>query len=381
MTGRYYSLFVIAALTAFTTAAPGKIKVAEGIHLEAEFRPRLEIDGRDFSNDTGYDAYSTFRTRIGLELDGLIEKTKLYIMIGDSRTMGYANPYLTGDPAGPNNFDNNLGVVKAYIQVHDLFSDGLYLKIGRMSNDQGRDRLFGPGNWNFYGPRTYDGLKLGYAHDAFSLNVWNFFGANGDRHWYPSSDDPSKVPNPDVDYKHDHTLTGLDLALLDKRINLLAYLDLDQNLTADTLHDERNVAVSRITTALYAHQDWGSRKQAWGDLDVAYQLGTMGHSAGQADISAYLLAGDCGWRFEEKYKSWIGLGFHILSGDDNTDPDKVTYFYDKYCSKHQVLGHMDFFKSETGTKSLGIRDLILRGGGQSDQGSAMPDRSALFHCR
>ncbi len=353
---------MIVALTILSTMASAKIKIAEGINLDAEFRPRFELDNRDFNNATGYDAYSTYRTRIGLELDGLIEKTVLYIKIGDSRTMGYGDPYLIGNPVGPNRFDNNLGVIEAFIEVHDVITPGFYLKTGRMSNNQGRFRLFGSGNWNFFGPRTYDGIKIGYIEDAFSLNMWHFFGANGDRHWYSLPDDPAKYPDPDEDYKRDHTLTGIDLTLLSGKINLLTYLDLDQEPVVDTLNNTSNVAVSRMTTALYAHENLGSQQQHRFDLDLAYQFGTMGHTAGQADISAYLLAGDWSWRFEECLKSWIGLGFHILSGDDGEDPGKVNYFYDKYCSKHRVLGYMDYFKSDTGVKSLGIRDLILRGG-------------------
>lgn len=345
-----------------SNAAFGKTKITNGVNLDAEFRPRLEVDGRDFSAETGYDSYASFRTRLGLELKDLIDGTVLYIMIGDSRTMGYADPYLQGEPVGPNRFDNNLGVIKAYILINDIFMKNTYLKVGRMSNDQGRALLFGPGNWNIYGPRTYDGLKAGWSPVTMAINIWHFFGLNGDRHWYSSPDDPGKVPNQSIDYKYDHTLTGIDLSFLQKRVNLLAYLDLDQNPVADTLHGGQNVAVSRLTTALYVFQEWGRSQQIRGDLDIAWQTGTMGYIAGSANILAYMIAGDLRWTFDTQMKSWLGAGFHILSGDDGSNLSNVTWFYDKYCSKHRVLGHMDYFSSDTGIKSLGIRDLILRGG-------------------
>ena len=355
-------LLSLILILAVVNMADSRVKIIEGINIDAEFRPRLELDGRDFDSETGFDAYSTYRTRIGLELDNLVRSTSFYIMVGDSRTMGYSDPYLTGEPVGPNRFDNNLGVIKAYIEARNIIFENFYVKVGRMSNDQGRSLIFGPGNWNFYGPRTYDGIKIGYRRDDLLLNLWNFFGAKGDRHWYPEDDNPAAVPNHDIDYKRDHTLTGVDLAFLEKRFNLLAFLDLDQESITDTLKDERNVALSRITTALFASNKFGTRSQYWVNMDLAFQFGTMGHPGGVADISAHLIAADAGWQFSEKLKSWIGLGFHITSGDDGKNPDKVTYFYDKYCSKHKVLGHMDYFTSDTGVKSLGIRDLILRYG-------------------
>ena len=355
-------LAVMLALTLCGGIVNAKVVVKDGIYLDAEFRPRLEFDNRDFYADTGYDSYGTVRTRLGVGLDDLIKDTELYLMIGDSRMMGFSNPYLTGAPVGPNRYDNNLGVMKAYVLVKNIIGDGYYLKVGRMSNDQGRARIFGPGNWNFYGPRTYDGIKAGYDNDMLSVNLWNFFGVNGDRHWYPDEDNPARVPNSNLNYKRDHTLTGLDASFWEKRINLLLFLDLDQQPVADTLHGGSNTALSRYTAAVYAHSKRTKASKYWAELDLAYQFGTMAYAAGEADISAYLLAGDLGLQIDSRTKSWVGLGFHLLSGDDVNDPDEVNYFYDKYCSKHRVFGYMDYFKSDTGIKALGLQDYVIRAG-------------------
>lgn len=338
------------------------VKLHENVIIDAEFRPRFEIENRDFSGGEGLDSYATYRTRLGVALTGLVENTDLYLMIGDSRTMGYANPYLTGDPAGPNNFDNNLGVIKAYFKVNGIFGKGSLLKIGRMSNDQGRALLFGPGNWNYFGPRTYDGIKTGIKRDQISLNIWHFYGANGDRHWYPEEDDPSQTPNPEINYKHDHTLTGIDISVGENKVNLLTYLDLDQAGIADTVHGGSHPAFTRATSAVNLHFAREKTSVFWLDADFAYQFGSMAYGGGSARISSYLAAADVGWCFESSTQAWIGIGFHILSGDDGKNPGRVTWFYDKYCSKHRVLGHMDYFKSDTGIKSLGIRDFIFRAG-------------------
>ena len=345
-----------------TSAASARVNICERINLDAEFRPRSEFDNRDFSGETGYDAYASMRTRIGLHLENITGNTNLYIMIGDSRMMGYSNPYLTGNPPGPNGFDNNLGVNKVYIEVKDIWRRGTLLKIGRISNDQGRSYIFGSGNWNLFGPRTYDGIKVGFSDDKKAFNLWTFYGSGGDRHWYPVAGDPDKSPDQSKDYKRDHTLTGLDYSLWTKTINFLLFLDLDQKSVTDTINQTTNIALKRTTAAINVCWRKDKRHGHWIDFDAAYQLGALAHEGGNGDISAYMLAGDWSWHLDEPLKLWFGLGFHILSGWEG-EQDKVTYFYDNYSSKHKTFGLMDYFKSPTtGMKPKGLQDIILQGG-------------------
>ena len=340
----------------------GKVEIAEGVTLEAEFRPRFEFDNRDFSNATGYDAYGTMRTRVGLRLENLIENTNLYLVIGDSRMLGYANPYLTGIPTGPNGFDNNLGVNKVFVEVKDIWKCGTSVKIGRMSNDQGRGLIFGPGNWNLFGPRTYDGVKIGIIDNDHSFNIWSFYGVNGDRHWYPEDEDPRRVPDSAIDYKRDHTLNGMDLSYLSNTINILLFQDLDQATISDTVKLKRNIALNRFTVAAnIAWESKNSNQQI--DFDAAYQYGTKAHPGGNGKISAYMFAGDWSWHLDTPLKTWVGLGIHLVSGDDENDPDKVGYFYDNYSSKHKTFGYMDYFNNpESGMKPRGLQNITLRGG-------------------
>lgn len=353
---------LIALLLLNISTVSGKVVVAEGISLNAEFRPRFEFDNRDFSSGTGYDFYSSMRTRIGLRLDNLIENTNLFIMFADSRMLGYSNPYLTGIPPGPNGYDNNVGISKVYIEVMDIWRKGTRIKAGRMSNDQGRSYIFGPGNWNLFGPRTYDGIKLGYSIRNTEFNLWSFFGANGDRHWYPEEDDPKKYPDSDSDFKRDHTLTGLDISLWSKTINLLLFLDLDQKPVTDTVNHTTNISLKRTTTAVNLHWFPDTHGGYRFDFDAAYQFGTVAHPGGNSNISAYMLASDWSWHSSCRKGTWFGFGFHLTSGDNANDPDKTGYFYDNYSSKHKTFGHMDYFKSPTGIKSKGIRDFVVRAG-------------------
>ena len=359
---KVFSLFILLTLMALSSSSLAQVKITDGVYIDAYFRPRLEIDGRDFSNKTGFDAYSTFRSRVGLSLENLIENTKLYLQIADSRSMGFSDPYLNGQPIGPNKLDMNLGVIMAYIELRELFSPGIWLKIGRMDNNQGRNRLFGPGNWQYTGPRVYDGLKIGYESKDFSLHLWNFFGANGDRHWYYDQDSRGDYPDEDYNYKLDHTLTGVDASFMSGKVNLLTFLDLDQNPVENLVSGETNIAFSRFTLAGYfKHIPLEGRGLSW-DMDIAYQFGNLAYSAGNGDISAYMAAGDIAWHFGDSMKKRIGLGFDIVSGDDGMDDAEINNFYELYYSKHGFQGHMDYFRSVSGVKSRGLRDLILRAG-------------------
>lgn len=345
----------------FQSSILAQEKITDNLFLDAEFRPRLEFDNRDFKA-TGFDFYATYRTRIGIKFKNIIERTTLYFQIADSRLMGFSDPYLTGKNIGPNKWDNNLGVTKVFIEIHDLFKKGTLFKIGRMSNEQGRNRIFGPGNWNIFGPRTYDGLKIGYSTNNISWHVWNFWGIAGDRHWYFMTNTTGNYPDQNIHFKADHTLTGLDLSAANNVVNLLAFLDLDQLPVADTLHNQTNISFCRITLA--ANLKWRQNKNTglWIDFDGSYQFGQQAHSKGSGDISSFLLAGDFSYHFNFKNQLWFGMGFDFTSGDDGKSLERVTNFYEYYYSKHSFQGNMDFFTNVSGIKSFGLKDYILRTG-------------------
>ena len=352
-----FVVFILLGLM-LTNSAFARIEAADGIFIDVQFRPRFEFDNRDFNNSTGYDQYISVRSRLGIAIEELIPSTKMYFMIGDSRMMGYQDPYNLGRPVGPNGFDNNLGMIKAYIELSDFGCSNMVLKIGRMSNDQGRGRIFGRGNWNLNGPRTYDGVKLGYANSAFDAHLWHLYGKLGDRHWYPESTTEY------INHKKDHTLTGADLTFCSGIVNLMGFLDLDQDPVVDTINGGTNLAASRITIASYFKWRQADKQGLALDLDLGYQTGSVGCSWGKSDISAYLLAGDIAYHFDNSLKSWAGIGWDIISGDVNPNNLKERTFYEEYYSKHRFQGDMDLFKkpNSSNKKEKGLQDFILRAG-------------------
>ncbi|MCP4727995.1 MAG: alginate export family protein, partial [bacterium] len=328
-----------------------QIKIGEGLYLDGYMRYRMETDGRDFGNGTDIDTYSTLRTRLGLRAENVIDNTDFYIMIGDSRTMGFSDPYLQGQNIGPIKLDNNLGVVLAYLEIREFMAQSLTLKIGRIENNIGRSRIFGPGNWSVHGPRTYDGFSLLYDKNEYSFRFFNLCGYGGDRHWEAPS------------LNGDHYLTGLDGRFLDEKLQLLFLWDHDDKPVLNQNNGSYNDMLSRFMLAGY--YGWAQNKENedyWKfDLDMAYQFGDQAYSGGSADISAYIATWDVSYNFVSDRKPWIGLGMDITSGDDGSDPGKINYFTAEYFSKHGLQGQMDYFTC-VASKIRGLRSIILRGG-------------------
>jgi hypothetical protein len=160
----------------------------------------------------------------------------------------------------------------------------------------------------------------------------------------------------------DHTLNGIDATILKGKLNLMAFLDLDQNPVINTVDGGSNVANSRWTIAGYFNHKPKENGGLSFEMDAAYQFGKKAYSGGNASISAYLLAFDAIWNFTNDLKPFTGFGMDFISGDDGSNPDKINNFYEYYYSAHSFQGHMDLFTGTAAIKNHGLRDFILRAG-------------------
>ncbi|MFC1477664.1 alginate export family protein [candidate division KSB1 bacterium] len=332
-----------------------QVEIGKGLTLDGYMRYRTEWDDRDFSGLRETDSYSTLRTRLGLKAEEIIESVTMYLLIGDSRTLGYSDPYLEGSPIGPISYDNGLGVTEAYVKIGDFFHPSLTAVLGRMQFNHGRNRFFGPGNWNVNGPRRYDGFYMQYAVPFGSVKAFRFWGMQGDRHWRP---EPSNK---------DHMLSGIDVRLLREQLQLLLLCDHDAEETVSILDGSKNTHLKKYTFLGY----YGRKQQDGGwkvDLDWAYQWGEQANLLGTSTIGAYMAAGDCAYYFDKNRSPWLGIGFDMTSGDDGSDPEKVSFFTAEYFSKHSFQGQMDYFM-QVSAKQPGLQSLILRGGFAPDDRS------------
>jgi len=344
-------VILIALIVFLNDHAVSQIKLSDGIYVDGYIRYRAEWDGRDFDSNTDMDTYSTLRTRLGFKAENIVENTVMYLMLGDSRTLGFEDPYLSGSHIGPNRFDNNVGAVQAYLEISDFFHPHLTLKLGRMENNMGRGRFFGPGNWNHNGPRTFDGFSLMYRTASASARFFNYWGYGGDRYWAEPGSNT------------DHYLSGIDWRFMKDSLQFLMLWDHDNKEILCESDGKYNDRLSLIT--LLGYYIWNNKSKGgnfWSlTIDAAYQLGNRGSVIGEADISAYMFVAGLSYTLLTPKKPWLGLAVDITSGDDGSDPGKNKYFQADYFSKHGSQGHMDYFKS-VASKSLGLQDFIVRCG-------------------
>lgn len=101
----------------------------------------------------------------------------------DSRTYGWSlsqeetgNENLWDQKNSPNyNMNPNeeyFEVNDAYVEIKNLFTDGLSAKIGRQSISYGDKRVFGPGEFGNTGRWRWDAAKLGYKWDNNFIDAW-----------------------------------------------------------------------------------------------------------------------------------------------------------------------------------------------------------------
>jgi hypothetical protein len=251
-----------------------------------------------------------------------IEDVKIYIQMQDSRNLGTMSGSIINDM--------NLGIHQAYIKMSKLTCEFMWLQVGRFEVSYGRERLIGTVGWSNIG-RTFDGVRLhrdiGSSWvDIFSLKINDrgFIGNHKDQNLY-----------------------GIYSGLMDNQVDLFFLYDWDQ-LEAGEGSDDSMLKRFTIGTYIdYASDDSGISF----DLDAAFQ----GGNAAGTDISAFMVAGEFGYEFSEKFSN-LGVGADITSGDDDPGDDKYKWFDNLYYTGHKFRGNMDFF---TSTSALGLMDLFV----------------------
>jgi len=304
--------------------------VNDKVVLDGNIRYRLEIDGKDFNNNTGMHDYSLLRTLFGIKID-VNDKLALRIKFKDSRYLGTSG----SNQKSTSFFDLQEG----YIEVKEIFNHPLTLQLGRYEFLYGRRRIHGNGIWNNFGPRTYDGFRLIWTNPVSRVDF--FFARIVERSFL----NQPLYTNDSYDSR-DRNLFGIYGEFCKKRIQPLLVLDWDNR-------NELQNADLVITSAVYIN----SRTNRFDiDCDAGYQFGKKSDN----DLSSWLFAADIKYKFEGKSKIWVGAGADITSGNDSDDllTGEDHIFYTPFMSRHAFKGFMDFYTDV----ETGLIDLILRTG-------------------
>ncbi len=314
------SFFVIVVLLSILPlVAVADMPISDKVSLDGSIRYRLEIDGRDFNNDTGLYDYSLLRTQIGFQIQASRD-VRVRIKFKESRYLGTTG----SNKQSTAYFDLQEG----YIYADDVLGSGLNLQLGRFEMMYGRRRIMGNGIWNNFGPRTYDGFRIQYESDDFDFDV--FYAKIVDR----SQDLPPYTW--DSFDRNDRQLAGFAMEALDGRFQPLVIVDWDNRQLSP--EDETELIATAATYINFASRGMSL------DLDLAYQFGKVQ----QRDLSSYLVAADVSYLARGKMHPRFSIGIDLASGGSEEDylNDEDHRFYTPFMSKHRFRGRMDYFNNQ-----------------------------------
>lgn len=333
---RLFSHLALVAVVVLTVSTPSRaeVPVNDRITLDGDVRFRTEISG--YEGKTFYDT-SYLRTLVGMRLQAQ-DNLLFRIRIKESRVLGTT----------PSNEKSSsfLDLQEGYFLVTGILNTPVDFQAGRFEMLYGRRRIMGNGNWNNYGPRTYDGIRF-HWHSGVN-QAWLFVNKTTERSYADAED-----YNPG-----DRVLVGFAGELFDSRVQPIVLADVD-NARYEPAPDTESWKGQRVFTAgVYLPYETGGLTT---NLDAAYQFGKRRNAQLYfSDVSAWLLAADATWTFPLPLAPHLGIGADITSGtrlsayakrEDHT-------FQAPFMSRHVYRGYMDYFKDV----NQGLNELFLRAG-------------------
>ncbi len=290
------------------------------VEVNAQIRPRTQLDAKDFNSNTAFYSYTELRSRLGVKYSPS-KKLSGFIQLQDSRRYGTEASTLSDS--------RNLDLHQAYFKIKNFFGLPINIKAGRMELSYGAQRLIGAVGWHNVG-RSFDGTVLTLVTKSLDIDFIsarvNETGLVGD---------------------------SLDQFLFSAygNIKAISRLNLQPFVIAEKIN--RN-DFQRFTVGLHVSCK-DKKKPFQHELDAAYQLGTQ---KTDQSISAFMVAANLGYTFNAKIKPMLGAGVAYLSGDDGKDASKYKVFNTLYATNHKFYGYMDYFLNiPKHTYGLGLMDI------------------------
>ncbi len=301
---------------------------------------RGEFDGRDFTNQTAPNAYTSIRTRLSAE-KSFTDNVDFLMQIEDSRLLGESGVAVS-------NF-KNLDLHQGFINFKSPFSIPASLQIGRFEVDYSNGRFFSalPG-WNYIG-RAFDGARIKYENNslfgfkadvfALSINTSSKYVSNATPLTYllPSAIDIGNG-------LYGFWTTGKFSPA--NEVNAFGYYEDNRKQTKVGFND-----VARFTTGL-------NHKGSYGDFSSVEEISLQKGSVSGQEVTAYLGSIQAYYQIND-FK--LGLGADILSGNNPSSKNTNNTFSNPYTNGHLYLGYMDYFtNTPDNTKNLGVNDYYFK---------------------
>ncbi len=298
------------------------INAQDNFKISGELRMRGEArNNADFNSDRlDGTAKVLNRMRLGFlrQFDhGLL----VFAQLQDSRIWGEEGSSLTPLDA--------VDLHQAYLEIDHPAKLPFLIRLGRQQLSFGSERLVGSYDWDNVG-RAFDALNMEFGQEKQKLNLWlaqtrdhnaptvarnqEFGGA------YFSS--PRLLPM---------TFDAYMLVLYDAR-NFESVADPAD--PGDQAEPKKSLTLYTFGARLSSPREHGFHY----DIEGAYQTGQRGFR----DISAYGIALNAGYTWEQRWRPTIHAGYVFGSGDHDPNDEKSETFSNLFPDAHRHLGAMDY---------------------------------------
>jgi hypothetical protein len=331
----FYRFFRPAVLgLALVLLVPGMAVAGTKIAFDGQVRLRSEVDSKRFAPESHVLNFSDLRTRLGVRVDPS-DRVYAYIQFQDSRRIG-------GFGSGNLESFDNVDLHQAYFAVSGVIHSKLRIKGGRFELNYGNQRVFGSVGWNNVG-RSWEGGIISYVDPAARVDVFEL----------------KRLELSDSSYNRDFDIIGLYISTTRAGLDLFGFYELDADSTGYVR--ERLKRGNIGTYFSRATDQWAFTVQ--GVYQFGKQVPEMLPSTLVQDISAFMIAAEAGYTFDERAQPHIAAGIDVSSGDNGSADDKFTAYSNSYYTSHSFRGAMDYFAGDPViggiAQPVGLIDLYL----------------------
>lgn len=334
---RIIGIIVIFMISLNTLLCNDKESIFEDITFNGVADLLPYFDGRDFSDNTYLETFTSMKFRFGL-VKKIGENINVGIKFQDSRILGQEEK-LTAN-------SHNIDLAEGYMQFSDVFDLPLTIRAGRFQMEYGTGRFIGMSYWN-YVERSFDALKLNWKKEKYSIDLFHSIhsasvgvqkrDAITKNYQYPSA------------HYDGYLITGLWINTnLSKGHNFDIFAIIENNYKRS---DSANKDLQRTTAGM----DYTGKL---GKFKIIFDLGFQFGKKSSKDISAYVASLKLDYKIDP---FTLKAGSDIVSGTDPIDAAANENTFNNYLgAKHKFLGGMDYFSNTNeGTNNLGVNAFYL----------------------
>ncbi|CAL2089147.1 Alginate_exp domain-containing protein [Tenacibaculum sp. 190524A05c] len=315
---------------------------AQEFNVGLDIRPRLEYS-HGFGNliPEGVDPGLFVQQRSRLNLGYAIENFSTFFSVQDVSVWG-DTPQIS-----PNDGNNSFSLAQAWVRFN--FDKNWTVKVGRQVLSYDDQRIFGGLDWAMQG-RFHDAALVSYKQNGFQLDFGLSFNQNGVSRRGTLFD-----PNNAGDARAVFDYKSMIYVWANKKWKSFSGSFLFANNSYQNLAGQTPVegTVNRQTFGVHLVSKPNNSFKILANL-----YAQTGEFFDNVDLSAYNAMLELNYK---PNKTLFGLGFEILSGDDNGANDgEISSFFPIFGTNHKFNGFMDYFYVGNHANSVGLKDMYAK---------------------